>query len=88
MTTRDQTRLLSAIAELARDRFGWEKPLERGTRLVEDLGLDSLKLMELAVTIENRFEIRIDEATESEIVTVGDLVDIIAREHAGASEGT
>ena len=88
MTTLDQPDLLSAVAELARDRFGWEEPLERGSRLVEDLGLDSLKLMELAVSIENRFEIRIDEATESEIVTVGDLVDIIARESPGASGGT
>ena len=75
--------LLRQVTELARERLGWSRELENEMRLVQDLGLDSLKLMELAVTIENHFQIRIDEASEMEIVTVGDLVDIIEQETSG-----
>ena len=75
--------LLRQVTELARERLGWSRELENEMRLVQDLGLDSLKLMELAVTIENHFKIRIDEASEVEIVTVGDLVDIIEQETSG-----
>jgi acyl carrier protein len=48
-------------------------------RLVEDLGLDSLKLLTLTVEIENRFRIRLDEETEARIQSVGDLVSAIRR---------
>ena len=77
--------LFASIADLARDRLAWREELTPSTRLVEDLGLDSLKLMELAVAIENHFRIRIDEAAETEIVTVGDLVDAVASAPATAS---
>jgi acyl carrier protein len=44
-------------------------------RLVEDLELDSLKRLTLALEVENHFQICLDE--ESAILTVGDLVEII-----------
>ena len=80
--------LFASIAALARERLSWQEELTPTTRLVEDLGLDSLKLIELAVAIENHFRIRIDEAAETDIVTVGDLVDVVERELSGTSEGT
>lgn len=83
MTSSGRAALLRQVTDLARGRFGWSGELESEMRLVQDLGLDSLKLMELAVTIENHFQIRIDEASEVEIVTVGDLVDIIEQETSG-----
>ena len=86
MTSSGRAALLRQVTDLARGRFGWSGELESEMRLVQDLGLDSLKLMELAVTIENHFQIRIDEASEVEIVTVGDLVDIIHRGLSGRKE--
>ena len=86
MTASRRTELLSQVTVLARERFGWEGSLEPEMRLVEDLGLDSLKLMELAVSIENHYQIRIDETSEAEILTVGDLVDIIHRGLSGRKE--
>jgi acyl carrier protein len=83
VTSSGRAALLRQVTDLARGRFGWSGELESEMRLVQDLGLDSLKLMELAVTIENHFQIRIDEASEVEIVTVGDLVDIIEQETSG-----
>jgi acyl carrier protein len=70
---------LRTITELARQRFGWAGVVSSETRLVEDLGLDSLKALEMIIEIENRFEIRIDETSGEEIVTVGDLVNVIER---------
>ena len=80
-------RVLLEIAELARRRFGWRGPIDRRTRLIEDLGLDSMKALEMLVEVENHFRIRVDEATEEEIVTVGDLVRLIEADQAAAVRG-
>ncbi len=66
--------ILGAIVETARERLGWTGPVQLGMRLVEDLRLDSLKLLTLAIEVENRFRIRLSEEDEAGIVTVGDLV--------------
>ena len=48
-------------------------------RLVEDLELDSLRLLTLAVEVENRFRVAFEPEDDEEIVTVGDLVDAVER---------
>jgi len=48
-------------------------------RLVEDLRLDSVRMMTLAIEVENRFRVLLDEADEGRIETVGDLVAIVRR---------
>jgi acyl carrier protein len=67
--------ILDGIREVARIHLGWDGVLTPELRLVEDLGLDSLKSLTLALEVENRFRIALDEA--GEIVTIGDLVDAI-----------
>ena len=47
---------------------------------IEDLELDSLKALTLAVEVENRFRVCLDPEIEATIVTVGDLVDMVRRE--------
>jgi acyl carrier protein len=73
------TEILAGIAAVAREHLDWTGELRPEMRLVEDLQLDSLKLLTLAVEVENRFRIRLDEEDESAIVTVGDLVAAIGR---------
>jgi len=73
--------ILAAVREVAREHLRWSGPLRPEMRLVEDLGLDSLKLLTLTVEVENRFRIRLDEETEARIETVSDLVDAIRRLH-------
>jgi acyl carrier protein len=73
-----ESEILSEIAALARRELEWEGELRLEMRLVEDLELDSLKLLTLAVAVENRFRIAIDEEQEEELVTVGDLVALVA----------
>jgi len=67
--------ILEGIAEVARAHVGWEGVLHPELRLVEDLELDSLKSLTLALEVENHFRVCLDE--EAGIVTVGDLVTAI-----------
>ena len=78
---------VSSIASqhLAEPQILETQPLERQQRLVEDLGLDSVRLLTLAVEVEDAFEICLDPEDEAAIVTVGDLVDVIcAKSKVGA----
>ena len=54
-------------------------PLGPELRLVEDLALDSIQRLTLAVEVENRFRIRLDPEDEEGIETVGDLADVVGR---------
>jgi acyl carrier protein len=76
--------ILAAIAEIARDHLSHEAPLDPAARLVEDLGLDSIRLLTLAAEVENRFRLVIEPEEEAEIVTVGDLVELVAARLAAA----
>ena len=67
--------VIDGITEVARAHLGWDGELRPEMRLVEDLELDSLKRLTLALEVENHFQICLDE--ESAILTVGDLVGII-----------
>jgi acyl carrier protein len=74
------TDILQGITEVAREHLGWEgEPLSGDMRLVEDLRLDSVRLLTLATEVENRFQVALDEEDELAIVTVGDLVATVRR---------
>jgi acyl carrier protein len=70
-----EARIIAGIAEIARDHLGWTGELHPGMRLVEDLELDSLRGLTLALEVENRFRVCLDD--EQVIVTVGDLVEMV-----------
>lgn len=75
--------IVEAITALARQKLDWTgAPLTSEMRLVEDLALDSLRLMTLAMEVEDHFRICLDEDDEEAIETVGDLASIIARKLA------
>lgn len=69
--------ILAAVEEVAREHVGFSGELRRDQRLVEDLELDSLKALTLAVEVENRFRVRLSPEVEAGIVNVGDLVDVV-----------
>jgi acyl carrier protein len=53
------------------------------TRLREDLGVDSIDAVELAVSIEEIFNIEIDSGVAVSIATVGQLIDLIKSKRQG-----
>ena len=82
MTMTDEG-ILAGIAEVARVHLGWEGILTPDLRLIEDLRLDSIRLLTLAAEVENRFRVLLDEADEAGIETVGDLIAIVRRKLGG-----
>ncbi len=76
-----EAEVLAGIAEVARTHVDWNGELHPDMQLVEDLELDSLKALTLALEVENRFKVYLDQ--EGDLVTIGDLVAAIRRQLDG-----
>ena len=74
--------ILDGIRELARRHLGFAGELRPDQRLAEDLELDSIKMLTLAIEVENHFRVRLDPSSEARIETVGDLVAEVGRQLA------
>ena len=82
MTDRE---ILASLAKIARRKLDHPGDLEPGMRLVEDLELDSIRLLTLATEVEDHFRICLDEDDEAGIVTVDDLVAVVRKKLAESS---
>jgi acyl carrier protein len=71
MLSYDET--LQTTCELLRRRTEGDRDIAPGDRIQEDLGLDSLAVMELASDLETRFGISIPSEMYDRILTVEDL---------------
>ena len=58
-------------------QIGGENALSPGTHLQDDLGMDSLELVELGIALENAFAIKLPDAEIRRCVTLGDLVQLV-----------
>jgi acyl carrier protein len=76
------------VRHLVREIAPREGDLDTTTRLVEDLGFDSVLLLELAVALEERFDLpTLGNVGRRGIRTVGDVEDLVAQLLAsGAAE--
>ena len=54
-----------------------EEEITMDTTFVDDLGADSLELFQILMGVEKEFDISIDEETLKDVITVGDLLEII-----------
>jgi len=70
--------ILAGVGEVAREAVGHQGELAESQRLVEDLGLDSIRLLVLAAEVENRFRVALEPEDDAAIRTVGDLVTVVA----------
>ncbi len=78
--TRDE--ILAAIALILRARLDWQGMLAPQLRLIEDLALDSLRRLTLAVEVEDLFRVKLEPEDEAGLETVGDLVVLVERKLA------
>lgn len=51
--------------------------IQEGTRVVDDLGADSLDIVELTMTLEERYNIIITNDEAAQLPTIGKIVDFI-----------
>lgn len=72
---------LAITSELLQHRTGGKTPrvVKPGDRIQEDLGLDSLAVMELAQDVETRFGVSIPSEMYDEIQTVDDLAKAVLK---------
>jgi len=78
--TVDDREILDGIREVARQHLSCGGELRPETLLAEDLELDSIKMLTLAIEVENHFRVRLDPSSEARIETVGDLVGEVRRQ--------
>ena len=74
--------LLADLAEIAKRELAYEGPLSLETSLVETLELDSIRLLQLLVAVEDHFEVCLDEGDEEGLETAGDLVRLLKARRA------
>jgi acyl carrier protein len=67
-------KILEEITEILTPFVPQGQQLTEGTDMVVDLGLDSLKVMKIVETVEDRFDISIPLNILPEVRTVGDFV--------------
>lgn len=71
--------VLDEIRRVARAELGHEGAIERTHALREDLRLDSLGMVLVAVALEDRFRVRLREEDAAGVATVDDLVALVRR---------
>ena len=77
----DRTEMLAKLVELVVDQLDIdpERIVEDAT-FIEDLGADSLDLLQLLTALEDEFELSIPDEQFESISTVGDVLDILTDE--------
>ncbi len=69
------------VMEIVSDNLGVNKEsITRSPSFIEDLGADSLDIVELVMALEEAFEITIPDEQAEKIRTVGEAIDYIQRE--------
>jgi acyl carrier protein len=72
--TRNRQKIRQVLAQIARiDKDSFSE----AARIREDLGVDSLMAMETLAVLETIYDIEIDVSRVAEVVTVGDVMDLI-----------
>lgn len=68
------------VKEVIVDQLGIEdeEKITMETTFIDDLGADSLDVVELIIALEEEFGIEIPETEAEKVVTVGDVVDYIS----------
>ena len=56
-----------------------EEKVTKEATFVDDLAADSLDIVELVMSIEEEFDIEIDDSEAEKIVTIGDVVEYIKK---------
>jgi acyl carrier protein len=79
-TVADNTEILNGFAEIVEEVAGidpTEVTVEKS--FVDDLDIDSLSMVEIAVQAEDKFGVKIPDDQLAELKSVGDAVDYIAK---------
>jgi acyl carrier protein len=75
--------IFARLQELISHRFGVKaEEIRRDSSFIDDLGGDSIDIVELIIDIEKAFDLSIPDEDSEKIATVQDAIDYI-RDHVG-----
>ena len=75
----DKQEVMAKVAEIIADHFDIAKDqVTEQLNLKEDLGADSIAIMEVVLEIEEAFDIEIADEDMEKIQTIGDAIDYLA----------
>ena len=78
MSVPTKSRSMEALTELICEHLGVdESEISAATNFADDLGADSLDVAEIAIAVEDRLGITIDDAELERIRTVGQAVEML-----------
>ncbi|GLK69838.1 acyl carrier protein [Hansschlegelia plantiphila] len=75
--TEEKLALLSEISDVLKAVTSKDVELKPGMNIVNDLGLDSIAVMNFCMALEDKFDISIPLNDMASVVTVDDLADTI-----------
>ncbi len=77
MTTEE---IMEKVRELVAERLGVDDDeVTEDAKFIDDLGADSLDIVELIMDLESEFDLEIPDESAEEITTVGDAVEYIEK---------
>ena len=80
-----QQEILAGLAEIVNEIAGIPtSEVEIDKSFVDDLDMDSLTMVEVATSAEDKFGVRIEDDQLKELKTVRDVVDFIAKSEVSA----
>ena len=74
----DQEEVFNKVKDIVVENLNVpETPVNMEASFIDDLGADSLDVVELIMSLEEGFDIEIPDSDAEKVVTVGDVVDYI-----------
>lgn len=70
---------IDRVIKIVSEQLEIDKELNESTSIVDDLGADSLEVIELVMHLEEAFEIEMPEDEMSKLKTIGDIAEAIDR---------
>lgn len=69
--------IFEGVKKVVIEAIGEEKEIAKETTITDELGLDSLDIVEMLMALEEEFEISIDDSATEKFVKVSDVINYI-----------
>ena len=73
----NEQEIFEKVKAIVVEQLGVEEKVIKEANFVDDLAADSLDIVELVMSIEEEFDIEIDDSEAEKIVTIEDVVEYI-----------
>lgn len=75
--------MLNKVIEILAEKLDKDaSEIEATAKIKDDLGADSLDMVEIVMEIEEEFDIEVEDADTASIITVQDIVDYVEKKKA------